>query len=211
MDLHVFPILIPPPPPSPSHPSGSSQCTSPEHLSSRIQPLWYIDTMEYYSRILFKSSLETWQISFKHRSGQGSDTCLNQWFGGYAQASELISVYVVVFVSENKPMGYHTCLHGHLNNFCLGKLLIPPSYQCTMFVLLWPLCTYHCLCSITESPHQPAMGTRISSLQLWGKVTSYLLIPEMVSGTPQCYREQWLLTCQVQRFQAEMSLHRQPL
>ena len=31
MDLHVFPILIPPPPPSPSHPSGSSQCTSPEH------------------------------------------------------------------------------------------------------------------------------------------------------------------------------------
>ena len=33
MDLHVFPILYPLPPPSPSHPSGSSQCTSPEHSS----------------------------------------------------------------------------------------------------------------------------------------------------------------------------------
>ena len=32
MDLHVFPILNPPPT-SPSHPSGSSPCTSPKHLS----------------------------------------------------------------------------------------------------------------------------------------------------------------------------------
>ena len=32
MNLHVFPILFPLPPPSLSHPSGSSQCTSPEHL-----------------------------------------------------------------------------------------------------------------------------------------------------------------------------------
>ena len=31
MGVHVFPILTPPPPPSLSHPSGSSQCTSPEH------------------------------------------------------------------------------------------------------------------------------------------------------------------------------------
>ena len=33
MGVHVFPILNPLPPPSPSHPSGSSQCTGPEHLS----------------------------------------------------------------------------------------------------------------------------------------------------------------------------------
>ena len=35
------PHLIPPPPPSPSHPSGSSQCTSPEHLSNASNLGWW--------------------------------------------------------------------------------------------------------------------------------------------------------------------------
>ena len=34
----MFPILKSLPPPSPSHPSGSSQCTSPEHPVSCIEP-----------------------------------------------------------------------------------------------------------------------------------------------------------------------------
>ena len=34
--IHVFPILNPPP--SPYHPSGSSQCTSPEHPVLCIEP-----------------------------------------------------------------------------------------------------------------------------------------------------------------------------
>ena len=34
--LHMFPILNPPP--SPYHPSGSSQCTSPKHPVSCIEP-----------------------------------------------------------------------------------------------------------------------------------------------------------------------------
>ena len=38
MGIHVFPILNPFPPPSLYHPSGSSQCTSPEHLVSCIEP-----------------------------------------------------------------------------------------------------------------------------------------------------------------------------
>ena len=35
--VHVFPILNPLPPFSPSHPSGSSQCTSPKHPASYIE------------------------------------------------------------------------------------------------------------------------------------------------------------------------------
>ena len=38
LGLHVFPILNPPPTSLPSHPSGSSQCTSPEHSVSCIEP-----------------------------------------------------------------------------------------------------------------------------------------------------------------------------
>ena len=40
MDLHVFPIQSPLPPPSPSHSSGSSQCTRPEHLSHASNLDW---------------------------------------------------------------------------------------------------------------------------------------------------------------------------
>ena len=36
--IHVFPILNPLPPPSQYHPSGSSQCTSPKHPVSCIEP-----------------------------------------------------------------------------------------------------------------------------------------------------------------------------
>ena len=38
MGVHMFAILNPLPPPSPSHPSGSSQCTSPKHPVSCIDP-----------------------------------------------------------------------------------------------------------------------------------------------------------------------------
>ena len=39
MGVHVFPTLNSPcQHPSPSHPSGSSQCTSPEHLVSCVEP-----------------------------------------------------------------------------------------------------------------------------------------------------------------------------
>ena len=41
MDLHVFPIPIPLPLPSPSHPSGSSQCTSPEHSTHASNLGWW--------------------------------------------------------------------------------------------------------------------------------------------------------------------------
>ena len=54
--LHVFPILNPPP--SPYHPSGSSQCTSPEHPVSCIEPgpayrfIYYIHVSKPFSQII---------------------------------------------------------------------------------------------------------------------------------------------------------------
>ena len=41
MDIHVFPIPIAPPSPSPPDSSGSSQCTSPEHLSHASNLGWW--------------------------------------------------------------------------------------------------------------------------------------------------------------------------
>ena len=47
--VHVFPILNPLPPPSPYHPSGSSQCTSPKHPVSCIKPgLQFVSYMILY-------------------------------------------------------------------------------------------------------------------------------------------------------------------
>ena len=37
MSVHIFPSWTPLPPPSPSHPSGSSPCTSPKHALSCIR------------------------------------------------------------------------------------------------------------------------------------------------------------------------------
>ena len=41
MELHVFPLPIPPPATLPSDPSGSSRCTSPEHLSQASNLGWW--------------------------------------------------------------------------------------------------------------------------------------------------------------------------
>ena len=63
----IFPILNPPcPPPSPSHPSGSSQCTSPEHLSHASNLGWWsVSPLIVY---LFQCcSLRSSHLAFSHR------------------------------------------------------------------------------------------------------------------------------------------------
>ena len=53
--VHMFPIMIPLPPPSPYHPSGSSQCISPEHPVSCIKPglAIYVTYDSIYVSMLF--------------------------------------------------------------------------------------------------------------------------------------------------------------
>ena len=59
--VHVFPILNPLPPPSPYHPSGSSQCTSPKLPVSCIEPwlaihfLYDIHVLMPFSQIIPRS------------------------------------------------------------------------------------------------------------------------------------------------------------
>ena len=60
MGIHVFPILNPLPPPSASHPSGSSQCTSLEHPFSCIKPgLAIYFTYDIHVSMLFSQIIPT--------------------------------------------------------------------------------------------------------------------------------------------------------
>ena len=66
MGVHVFPILNPLPPPFPSHPSGSSQCTNPEHPASCIEPGLVIYFT--YDNILFNAILSNHPtLTLSHR------------------------------------------------------------------------------------------------------------------------------------------------
>ena len=71
MGVHVFPILNPLPPPSPSHPSGSYQCTIPEHPVSYIEP-------GLARSGLFKGAEEIWE----NWGIKSSNISLQVWIGG---------------------------------------------------------------------------------------------------------------------------------
>ena len=67
---HVFPILNPLPPPSPSQPPGSSQCTSPEHPVSCIKPglaIYFTYDNIHVSMLLMLYSLKSSHLTFSHR------------------------------------------------------------------------------------------------------------------------------------------------
>ena len=63
--VHVFPVLNPLPPPSPYHPSGSSQCTSPKHPVSCIEPGLVIRFFLNCINILWLSKLKNTRYNFQ--------------------------------------------------------------------------------------------------------------------------------------------------
>ena len=70
------PILNPLPPPSPSHPSGSSQCTSPERPVSCIEPGPLYPTHISYRAIIFPKQLfhDGASLIKRNRQGEGPRT-----------------------------------------------------------------------------------------------------------------------------------------
>ena len=54
------PSWTPLPPPSPSHPSGSSQCTSPEHLSHASNLGWWSAETVLFHIAFYFMKVETW-------------------------------------------------------------------------------------------------------------------------------------------------------
>ena len=56
------PSWTPLPPPSPSHPSGSSQCTSPEHLSHASNLGWW----SVSHLIIYMFWCSSWECTFNH-------------------------------------------------------------------------------------------------------------------------------------------------
>ena len=71
MGVHVFPILNPHPLPSPSHPSGSSQCTSPEHPVSCIE----LGLAIYLHNIVYMFQCYSLKSSYPHLLPQSPKVC----------------------------------------------------------------------------------------------------------------------------------------
>ena len=64
------PSWMPPPPPSPSHPSGSFQCTSPEHPVSCIEPEPFVSHM-----IIYRFQCHSPKASHPHPLPQSPKDC----------------------------------------------------------------------------------------------------------------------------------------
>ena len=100
MDVHVFPILTPLPLSSPSHPSGSSQCTGPERPVSGIKPglVIYFTHGNIHVSVLFSqiiplspSSTESKSLFFK------SVSLLLSRIYGYRYHLSKFHVYALVY------------------------------------------------------------------------------------------------------------------
>ena len=106
----MFPILNPLPPPSPYHPSGSSQCTSPKHPVSRIEPgLVFISHMILYmfqchSQIIPPSPSPT----ESKRLFYTSVSLLLSHIQGYYYHLSKFHIYALVYCILEKVMAPHS-------------------------------------------------------------------------------------------------------
>ena len=104
--VHVFPILSPLPPPSPYHPSGSSQCTSPEHPVSCIEPGLAI----HFTYDIIHVSMPFSQIIQPSHSP--------------TESKRLFYTYVSLLLSRIQGYHYHLSkFHIYVLVYCIGVFL----------------------------------------------------------------------------------------
>ena len=117
--VHVFPILNLPSPPFPSHPSRSSQCTSPEHHASCVEPglvIYFtydnIPVSMLFSQIipLSPSSIESKSLFFTSVSLLLS--CIQGYHYHLSKSHIYVLVYCIgVFLSEVSPKERWLCFY----------------------------------------------------------------------------------------------------
>ena len=100
LGVHEFPILSLLPPPSPYHPSGSSQCTSPKHPVSYIEPrlaIRFLHDIKYvsmpFSQIIPPSPSPTESKRLFHTSV----SLLLSHIQGYHYHLSKFHIYVLVY------------------------------------------------------------------------------------------------------------------
>ena len=105
--IRVFPILNPPPTSLPSHPSGSSQCTSPKHPVSCIETgLAICFTYTFFNAIL--SNHPT--LAFSHRVQNTvltSVSLLLSHIKGYSYYLSKFHIYALVYCIGVFLSGWH--------------------------------------------------------------------------------------------------------
>lgn len=107
------------------------------------------------SKTRLESSLTIEQVCTEHRSDQVSDGSFSHCFGGHAQVSELIYVWVAALISTSKPMGWVQWLTATCCKLCPARMLIPLTYLRTILLLFVALYTGHALSKNIGSSHQP--------------------------------------------------------
>ena len=123
MDLHVSPILIPLPPPSAPHPSGSSQCTSPEHLSHTSN----LDWRSVSPLIIYMFQCYSLRTSHPHLLPQSPKVC--------SKGSFFLLVLNSLCRTWGKSTRMHVCMHAQ--SLSCVQLFATPWTVATRLLCLW--------------------------------------------------------------------------
>ena len=100
MGVHVFPILTSLPPPAPSHPPGSFQCTNPEHPVSCIEPglvIYFIYDNINVSTLFFQIIPLSPSPTESKRLFYISVSLLLSYIQGYCYHLSKFHIYVLVY------------------------------------------------------------------------------------------------------------------
>ena len=131
---HVFPILNPPPSSLPHHPSGSSQCTSPKHPASCIEPglasrfihdilhvllwsVWYI----FYKWLYFSFGCGSHFFASSH----SSVFC----FFFFLMLNNINIIWLRIWIMLSLFKSYYFWLNRHSRNLMISLVLLKFAFK----------------------------------------------------------------------------------